>query len=229
MLGTPGEENKYKIYYFTFMIFVFLYLAWAYIGSTNKLLVNFYMWFGLLALIFIIFDNLTAKRFGFIDTITVEKSWIDQRVVLALAIIFALVLGSKIQAEQKAFINYPQFQIFDERLPNAILSGFAGIVEDWVFWGFLTPTLASIIMFFSRNEVLAILMSILLVSGMFMIYHIFVYGSNQQALISAFIFGLIGTTTTILFRSLIIINALHFVNNFTASLLMLGAQFIILM
>jgi membrane protease YdiL (CAAX protease family) len=224
-LGIPKEENKSKIYYFLFIIFVILFLAWAGIGTgahpeKNKM-VNYYMWLSFISLAFILFDNLTKKEFSEIDTVTIEDTPISPKYLLLISLILGIFISFRIMTTQTAFVPYPQFQIFDFLASNAFLSGIAGIVEDMFFFSFLFPTLFAILnkrVF--NNSILSFVLSILTVSFIFMTFHIFVYGANQPALLMSFIFAIISCAFVFITRSIIMSHAIHFFNNFTATLVM---------
>jgi len=223
-LGQKGEWNKYKIYYFLFLIVVFSFLAWSAIGvgsNTSKArMVNYYMWLGLVALAFILFDNLTIGKFEEIDTVTIEQTPIHPKYLLIFGLILAIIMSWRILTTQTAFIPYPSFQLFDYRLPNAILSGVAGIIEDMFFFAFLLPTIFAILNKYYQNGILSGLLAILIISFTFMGFHLFVYGANQPALLMTFFFGIISSTLVITTKSIIISHFLHFFNNMVASLIL---------
>jgi len=228
-LGMSEEYNQYKIYYFLFIISVITFLAWSAIGVGYDIaktrMVNYYLWLCLISVAFILFDNLTKKEFGEIDTVTIEKTPIHPKFLVLIGFVISIFMVFRIQSTKTAFVPYPQFQLFDYRLPNALLSGVAGIVEDMFFFAFLLPTIFAVLnrrVF--QNFVISAFFSILATALLFMLFHIFVYGlANQPAFFASFVFGLISSSLVILTRSIILSHFLHFTNNFVASLLMVMA------
>jgi hypothetical protein len=223
-LGQKGEYNKYKIYYFLFLILIFAFLAWSAIGvgamPEKARMVSYYMWLGLVALAFILFDNLTSKKFEVIDSVTIEETPIHTKYILIIGFAFAILMSWKILTTQTAFIPYPAFQLFDYRLPNAILSGVAGIIEDMFFFAFLFPTIYALLNTHFQNNILSSVLSVLLTAFTFMSFHLFVYGANQPALLMSFLFGLLSSTLVLITKTIIISHFLHFFNNCVASMIM---------
>ncbi len=228
-LGMEGEYNKFKIYYFLFVILVVVFLAWSAIGVGYDIakarMVNYYLWLSLISIAFILFDNLTKKEFEEIDTVTIEKTPIHPKFLFLIGLVISIFMAFRIESTKTAFVPIPQFQLFDYRLPNAILSGVAGIVEDMFFFAFLLPTIFA---FLNKrvfnNSIISAFLSILIIAFTFMLFHIFVYGlANQPAFFASFIFGLISSSLVVLTKSIIISHFLHFTNNFVASLLMVMA------
>ncbi len=230
-LGQPGEYNKYKIYYFVLIIVLFAFIAFSWIGQVSiekKMMVSFYAWLGLLSIAFILFDNLTTKKFDFIDTVLIEKTPVSPKIIAMIAIAMSIVLGTRIFTQHKAFVPYPTFQFFDHSVPNAILSGVAGIMENMFFFSFLFPTIYILLSkYLFKEKYMSAIISILLSSFIFMMYHIFVYAVNEVALVSCFLFALLNTSLIYIFRTTMIADALHFTNNVIASLVMAGVSFIL--
>jgi membrane protease YdiL (CAAX protease family) len=223
-LGQKGEYNKYKIYYFLFLVIVFIFLAWSAIGvgamPDKARMVNYYMWLGFIALAFILFDNMTAKQFEQIDSVTIEDTPVHPKYYLIIGAGLAIFISWRIITTQTAFVPYPSFQLFDYRLPNAILSGVAGIIEDLFFFAFLLPTFYAFINSHFQNNIMSAVLSIIAIAFLFMSFHLFVYGTNQPALLMSFIFGLVSASLVLGTKSIIISHFLHFTNNLTASLIM---------
>lgn len=230
-LGTPGEEYSYKLYYFLFIIFVFLFCFWAWVGNVQaRQSIQFYLMFAIFALFFILFDNATKKSFEFIDTITIEKptiSFFSIKVVLIISIILAIFLSYNIITQKQSWIDYPKFQIFDAKVMNAMLSGFLGIIENWVFFSFLFPTIFAVFKFKKFDELTSFILSLILVSFSFSIFHIFVYGSSVSAMFSTISFALVCCILTYFVRNIIIADILHFSNNFVAYLVNAGVGILI--
>jgi len=223
-LGQPGEYNKYKTYYLLFLLLVFAFLAWSAIGvgadPVKRRMINYYMWMGFVALAFILFDNLTFKNFEIIDTVTIEKTPIHPKFILMIGFALSILMSWKIMTSQTAFIPYPTFQFFDHRLPNAVLSGVAGIIEDLFFFSLLFPVIYALLNRQLQNKFISCVLSSFSISLIFMLFHLFVYGANQPALLMTFIFGLMSSLLVFLTRSIIISHYLHFTNNFIASLIL---------
>jgi hypothetical protein len=231
MLGEKKEWNKYKIFYLIFMVFVVAFLAFSWLGQTTparKEMVSFYAWLGLISLAFILFDIATLHHFEEIDSVTIEKTPIHIKYILIGGILLSIVLGFRIYTTNSAWVGYPKFQFFDSKYANALLSGVAGIIENWFFFAFLAPTLFAILeIHLTKNYVLTAIIVVLLSSFIFMVYHIFVYATNEPALVSVFLFGLINSILIVTTKSIIISDCLHFTNNVVASLISAGVSVII--
>jgi hypothetical protein len=229
-LGEKKEWNKYKIFYLAFMVLVVAFLAFSWIGQTTiykKQMISFYAWLGLISLAFILFDLATLHHFEEIDSVTIEKTPINPKYIILIGFAFALVLGIRIYTTNSAWVGYPKFQFFDNKYANSLLSGVAGVVENWFFFAFLTPTLFAIFLkYIIKNPILTSIITIFLIAFIFMVYHIFIYATNQLALLSVFLFGLINTILIISLKSVIVSDFLHFANNFVASLISAGIAII---
>ena len=221
-LGTRGEEYKYKIFYFGWVIFIFLFLFWSYIGNLSaREMVQFYIWMGLFALFFILFDNSTKKRFEYVDTVTIEKprwSFLSPKLSFILALAFSVLLSYNIFTAKKAWVNYPSFQVFDNKLLNSFLSGACGVVENWVFFAFLFPTLYKILTK-KFNIMVGLLLSLSISAFVFMTFHIFRYGYMESALLSTLIFAFVVELTIFTTKNMIIADMLHLTNNLVANLM----------
>jgi hypothetical protein len=230
MLGEEKEWNKYKIFYLIFMILIVAFLAFSWLGQTTptkKEMVSFYAWLSLVSLAFILFDIATTKSFEEIDSVTIEKTPINIKYILIGGIILSIVLGVRIYTTNSAWVGYPKFQFFDSKYANAILSGIAGIVENWFFFAFLTPTIFAILeKHLFKNYILTAIIVVLLSSFIFMIYHIFVYATNEFALVSVFLFGLVNSILVITLKTIIVSDCLHFANNVVASLVGAGVAIV---
>lgn len=230
-LGTEKESSRYKIYYFLFIIFVFLFCFWAWIGNeAARSSIQFYLMFGIFALFFILFDNATSKTFEFIDTVTIEEpriEFLSPKTVLILSIAFSLILSYNIITQKQAWIDYPKFQIFDSKTINAFLSGILGVIENWVFFGFLFPTIFAVLKYRRFGEIPSLILSLMISSLSFSIFHIFVYGSNITAMFSTVSFAIVCCLMTYILRNLIFADVLHFSNNFVAYMVNAGVGFMI--
>jgi len=227
-LGTPNEDYKAKLYYFLYVIFAFLYLFWAWIGKTEaRQMISFYLMLGMFALIFIIFDNLTKKEFPYIDSITIERPTlpISPSLQFFIGLLITALLSYKIIVTGQAWVNYPQLQVFDLKIFNAILSGVVGTIENMMFFELLFPTMYAIFRFKGVNPITSFIFGGAVSSLSFMLFHIFVYGYMQTALISTLIFAWIVITSNYFFRSDIIGLQLHFSNNLIATLIQAGVGF----
>jgi hypothetical protein len=229
-LGEEKEWNKYKIYYLIFMIFVVAFLAFSWIGQTSpykKQMVMFYSWLAFISLAFILFDLATLHHFKEIDSILIERTPIHPKYIFMIGLIFALLLGVRIYTTNSAWVGYPKFQFFDSKYANSFLSAIVGVVENWFFFAFLTPTIfVNLNKHVFRQNIMAGIITIFLSSFIFMIYHIFVYATSQLALLSVFLFGLICTSSTLILRTVILADFLHFTNNFIASLIQAGVAIV---
>lgn len=229
-LGEKSEWNKYKIYYLIFMIFVVGFLAFSWIGQTSpykKQMVMFYSWLAFVSLAFILFDLATSGSFEEIDSILVEKTPIHLKYIFVLSLISSLLLGARIYTTNSAWVGYPKFQFFDSKYADSFLSGIVGIVENWFFFALLAPTIfVNLNKYVFKQSIMAGIITVFLSSFIFMIYHIFVYATSQPALLTVFLFGLVCTTSTLILRTVILADFLHFTNNFIASLIHAGVAIV---
>lgn len=229
-LGNPIEYNRYKVYYLIFIILLLSFIAWAWIGHPLKReMIEFYAWLGLLSFFIILFDNATQKEFEEIDTVTIETDK-GIKLILLAGFIITIVAIYRILITNSAWVSYPVFQFFESKIANSILSGVAGIIENWFFFGVILPTIYINLNkhVFYGSSITTSIVSVFLVSLIFLIYHVFVYGNNMFALISSFTFALVCAVSVIITKSLIIADMLHFSNNVVASYLLLKIAFIIL-
>ena len=222
-LGTPGEWYPPKQYYFLYMIAILLFLFWAQVGAVSQSLkqaIWWYIGFGIVGLVVFVFDFLTKKKFDLIDTVTIEKPWIKlftPKIQIFLSLALSVFVAVKIFTTQTAFVPYPKFQFFDEPVPNAVLIGVFGIIEQWMFFNFIFPTLNQF--FSARNgKFSGVIISSILVSLLFMAFHFFVYATREDALLATFIFALVNCGLIYIFRSGIPGEMVHFTNNFVAML-----------
>lgn len=222
--GSSARESPFKQYYFYFVVFVYLFLGWSYIGVTNpasKQMVLFYMVFGSLAAMSFLIDFIASNKLKFLDTVTIEKpisafSVLTPKLSLVLAGFLGIVLAIQILRTGTAWISYPTFVLYDSKYMSSFLSGIVGIVEDWIFFGFFFPTLYKNYVQ-GRNKISAGLIAISITSATFMLFHIFVYSSSTAALFATATFAIISCILVAVTRSLILSNALHFTNNAIAS------------
>ena len=228
-LGTLNEYYKGKLYYFLYVIFAFLYLFWAWIGNVEaRTMISFYIMMGIFALIFILFDNLTKKEFEWIDSITIERPHIPAltpSIQFVIGILITIILSYKVIATGQAWVNYPTFQIFDLKIFNAILSGIVGTIENMLFFELIFPTMYAIFRMKGLNPINSLIFGGSISSASFMLFHIFVYGYQQVALISTLIFAWIIIISNYIFRSDILGLQLHFSNNLIATLIQAGVGF----
>jgi len=220
-----------KGYYIFFMFLIFLLVFWAFIDAQiNKLPITdaiiYYLSFGavmgLIPILFVTLKNMWApKKLPELAVVTVEEprfKWLGVRSQVVFAIVVMVILGWRIMVTQTAFIPYPALQIFEGKFASSVMSGVFGIMEDWVFFGFLFVSILKLLEKY-LGKFVALVPALLIIGVLFMMYHIFVYGAQQQALIAVFTFAIISSVCVYFFNSLILSHALHFSNNFVASLI----------
>jgi len=221
-------NTKYKSYYFIFMLFIFGSMFWAYIDAMKSNLpikqnIQFYLSFGaILGLMPILFTFLKPKdKLPELNTVTYEPprfSFLTLKKQILISVVVMVILAWRIMVTQTAFLPYPTAQIFEGKYASAIMCGVFGIVEDWVFFGVAFPitrrTLES-----KLGKGVALLPALIIMGVIFMMYHIFVYSTQQSALIAVFMFAVVSSLCSYFFNSLIVSNSLHFGNNLVASLI----------
>jgi general stress protein CsbA len=100
-----------------------------------------------------------------------------------------------------------------------MLSAAYGLMEQWVFFVFLFPTLFIILhKHVTKNYWLSFIVAAFIIAFVFTGYHIFRYAANDQALMSVFIFSWFNTIPMVIFKSTIVGDSLHATNNFVASI-----------
>lgn len=222
------EYNKGKALYLIFIFFVYVIVLWAMIdGLRNNLPITgsityYIMLSTILGLAPIGIDIITpGKYFAEIATTTFEEprhKLLGGKMQIGIAIVLMFVLGWQILVTNTAFIPYPSFQIFEGKIAGAVMSGLFGVMEDWVFFGFLFTTILGLLES-KLGKGIALVPAIIVIGVLFMGYHVFVYSASQHALIAVFMFAVLSSSMTYFFRSLIVSNALHGVNNFVAFLI----------
>lgn len=220
--GSSARESPDKKYYFFFAMAVMLFLFWARIGVASpesRSMIDFYLLFGGFGLMFMLADYIGGKSLGFIDTVTIEKpmpmfSFLTTKTNLIIGSVFGILLSLIILQKQTAWISYPKFLIGTSQTFNSVLSGMAGIVENWVFFSILFVTLYNN---FDGNKISAFLKASAITSFIFMFFHIFVYSVSAQALFATASFAIINCLLVATTRTIIYSDFLHFFNNYTAS------------
>ena len=216
------EVTKEKGIFFAFSIFVLLFLYYASIGASPHLLkvLHFYIGFTIFGLFFIFFDMMTKqKELEYVDTVTIETtSPLSPKMQLMLGLALSALLGWWIGATGQALVGANPFgavfNVFESPVGNAVISAVVGgFCESIVFFSVVYPSVHRILWKFLDSP-LATLLAILIGSGIFFVYHNFVYRYNEVALQSVFIFGLINCILVLLTRSIIPGIMIHATNNF---------------
>lgn len=113
-----------------------------------------------------------------------------------------------------SIVSAPTFQLIDiGTTGSAFLSGSVGIVEDLFFFGFLGPTIFSLLFFFTGKKILALGAAWVAAPVIFMLYHLGRYGASSAALDSVLVFGFVSMTLAIFLGNLLPVHAIHFGNN----------------
>jgi hypothetical protein len=210
------EVTSAKIYYLITLFFVLAFLFYASIGATEtqKNLLYFYILFGFtLGIVPLLFDFVSRKELP-LDTISIEDSPISPKVQLFLGIIASVALGYWMSVTQQAFVQAPQFSIFDTPLGNAVVSALCGgFIETIVFFGFIFPTIHGIVYDRTDNYYLAAFIAIVATTAIFTGFHNWVYKYNESALLSVALFGLINCILALVIRSNVVNIFVHSTNN----------------
>lgn len=97
---------------------------------------------------------------------------------------------------------------------NAILSAFAGIAETIFFFGFVFPSIISnLVHKFRLDKIIAVIIGVIIVSSIFTIFHLAVYGLNEVALLNLFVFAIFNCIILSLLHNIFPLIAWHSANN----------------
>jgi len=96
-------------------------------------------------------------------------------------------------------------------------SAVAGWIENMFFFSFILTSLTRILE--TYLSVMAYPVGGGLTITIFTVFHSFVYALNPVAMTWVFIFGAICVASTLLFKTLVVADALHISNNFIASMI----------
>lgn len=233
------ERSSYEKWFILFDFCVYGILFFASLGivaTTSVYQIYFYILFGLvLATVPSIFTflNRDSEKIP-IDTVDLEEEdsqiaspLANWRVQVGIGIVLSALIGWQIVSSQTIFVQYPTFAI---QIPflgssgaaifNALISAIAaGWVETRVFWSFVMPTSYNVIMRKSDSIIMALIGSIVLTTGFFGIYHLFVYVNSAVALQSVLVFGLINCMLVLFLRSVLSNALIHGTNNFIGAIL----------
>lgn len=213
------EFTKEKQFYIIFMAVLLGIMGFGYIGATESIKTVLQIYLFILAPTFLfifVIDLFTDKEFQYIDTVTIDKpflGFINLPINIVLGILVTVFIGYSIVQSGVGLVSAPQFQIFNGVYGNSLLSGLVGIIENWVFFGFVFPTARKIFEIPLQSTIPAVFLALIITIGIFTGYHFWVYGLNQAALMSVAIFTIINVASVFLTGSLIISDMIHFTNN----------------
>jgi len=169
-----------------------------------------------------------------IDTVTLEEDDVqiddrlaNWRVQVAIGLALSVLIGYNILTYGGILVQYPSFAISVPFLTgtwaalfNATIAALAsGYVETRVFWSFLMPTAYNLINRHYDSVVLALAGSTVATTGLFTVYHLWVYSTSIVSLQSVMVFGLINCLMVIFLRSVVSNALVHFTNNWLGSIL----------
>jgi protein-S-isoprenylcysteine O-methyltransferase Ste14 len=228
---TPAKVAAIVAFFFLLVLFHFFKTNGT---PATQILGDFFFGLGLFVLVWIAFDLAVVKRAGrsvhsdvdLPDSVTYERQSpvlsrdLGRRGKVAL-FLSALLLGSFIiltsgQQSTLSLVQAPTFQLVDPGpYGSAVLSGIAGIIENWFFFGVLLATeFALLYLAVGRRFYVAVLLVLLLNPLVFTVYHFARYSESPKALDSVYAFGFVCTGSTMLTGSLVLCDAWHFSNNF---------------
>jgi len=147
-----------------------------------------------------------------------SKSPIPPKLLIPLWIVVFLIMGAFVFTSGHVLISYPQFGIIPW-LGGPATSGFG--VGDWenVCFMILPFAISMLILRKFKVPILpSVVISLIVGTVVFTVYHTLVYSTNMIAMIMVLIFG---TASLIIYRytkSIIIISAMHVGNNFWGAL-----------
>jgi hypothetical protein len=210
------EVGSAKIYYIIALFFVLAFLFYAMIGASpqQKELLQFYILFGFfLGIVPLLFDFVSRKELP-LDTISIEESPISPKIQLLLGIVVSIGLSWWMFTTQQAFVQAPQFSMFDTPLGNAVVSALSGgFIETIVFFGFIFPTIHGITYRTTNSFYLALVIATIATTVIFTGFHNWVYKYNESALLSVAVFGLVNCALAALIRSNVVNIFMHSTNN----------------
>lgn len=97
---------------------------------------------------------------------------------------------------------------------QALMTAFAAIAEDVLFFGVVTGVIFSAFKLYFKNTKIALLSVLLLVPTFFTGWHMLQYGVHQlPAMLATFVFGIEGIISVLVFENLLYIHARHVANN----------------
>ena len=197
----------------------------------NQFLATVYVFLYLFSVIHFLFDY-HPKFKGWFDTITIEPRsdrplglrnlprWVD------LTLIVAIVGFTLFQTSQSklSIIASPSFQ----SLPTSIIgnpyflagiSFIVGAIEHLFFFAVVLGLIYSVSRRMNIPPTFAVILTIFLTTGVFTMFHFFVYGTAEQAAFTAtFVFGFANSLLAIFLRDQTIGTIWHGSNNFFVSL-----------
>lgn len=184
-----------------------------------------------------VFLDFVLKRKEIIDTITEEnrqtRFWIlknvNYKVMFIVFGVLSVLYVYKIASTGLALIDSPVLDVVPfagTPIWLAFLSGLVGIVENYLFFGSVLPLInTNVSGNYDENskntlrKIIAAPIAIISTALIFAAYHWAVYGiSNWVAFTSVITFGVIFGIVTLMFRSLVPSDLLHFSNNFGVTL-----------
>ena len=220
------EFYEHKKYYIFFIFSVFLVFGYAWIGAPaqQKDIINFYfMYFGVPFLFLFLIDLFTEKQFEDIQTTTIDEphehlEWLSPKIQILVGIAFGALIFWKIAVTGSAFVDTIRFGIFEGVWGNALLSALVGVIEDWVFFGAVFPSVLSFTNKRFQNVVFAFLLAAAVATASFTSYHNWRYGFSETAMLSVAVFSIINCIVVYATQSLIISDAFHAFNNAAVTL-----------
>jgi hypothetical protein len=172
------------------------------------------------------FIGLTATV-GVIAAFVVKKSPIDFDVPIAekpvapipkklLYVVFT-VLGFAtffIMSQTSYRIAAPKFQVLDPGLEgNVVLSFFAAIFENNLFFVLLSGIIFSVVYWKTRNAYISMIPVLLIVPGTFLFYHWNVYGVESADSWAVLLFGAEMIAAMVVLRNVTYVHVRHIANN----------------
>ena len=236
-----GSEkvNPYKFKFIIFLLIVYL-IGFFFMIPANQVETSVIVKFLVLGIIFFIpylMDLFFIKKELPLDTVVFEKNspfpiLNNHKTNLIISLIIGFLTFLWVRTTGLALIQQPTFHIgegffaFSKGI-NAFLSGLLpGVFESLVFFAFLFPTIHALINKYSKSFFISFLIAAIISSLLFMSFHFWVYGYNQQALLSTLLFGFENVLLIYLFRSVYPCITIHFFHNLAVALFsILGFSF----
>jgi len=199
-------------------------IGYGWLGATQQIrdIINFYILFLFIpSVVVFLIDFFTKKEMEEIDTVTWEEphtKFLSMRNLVIFGIFISAIIGWQIISQGVGLVGAPEFNIFEGKIGNALLSGLIGFYENIFFFGVLFPTSRKIISKYFGSLAIGIIVALLITSGAFMGYHAWRYGMNEVAMYSVLFFAVINVIFIQITNSLLWSDMLHFTNNFIIGL-----------
>lgn len=239
------DLNKAKVVSITVFLILISFLVFLTANASQEVAAqsNFYTILAVIAVMAMVVD-FVFKKSGFKvrkggqevdlpDTLNYERKsaligelphTLKFALVVAVFIFGGYLINSITTATASQIVAAPTFQVIDIGIEgNAFLSGIAGVIENWFFFGFIMSTLFSVILIVTRSFWASVGGILLIMPFIFTGYHFAVYGESTVALQTVYLMGVVWSASSLILGTLLVADVTHFANNFGVRLAQSGA------